>query len=64
MPLWKSCGVSKHNIEPGNVYPGACENLKENVGLKKIPYPTTASPSLLNVKVFKITLYFRALGYS
>lgn len=35
MPLWKNCGVSKHNIEPGNVYPGACENLKENVDLKK-----------------------------
>lgn len=24
-------GVSKHDIEPGNVYAGACENLKENV---------------------------------
>jgi len=64
MPLWKSCGVSKPSIEPGNVYAGACENLKESVDQKKIPYPAATSPSPPNVKEFKITWYFSAHGFS
>jgi len=53
--------VSKHNIEPGNVYSGACENLKGNVALKKKnPYPITISPFLPSIKEIKITCYFNA----
>lgn len=65
MPLWKNRGVSKHNMEPGNVYAGACENLKENVDLKKShTQQLLPPPHQINVREFKITWYFSARGFS